>query len=49
MRWYVPCSVNNISVDLHHYSMKKVVYVWIGGGGGGGGGVGQLSRQNNFS
>ena len=33
MRWYVPCSVNNMSVDLHHYSMKKVVYVWIGGGG----------------
>ena len=26
-----------MSVDLHHYSMKKVVYVWIGGGGGGGG------------
>ena len=36
MRWYVPCSVNNMSVDLHHYSMKKVVYVWIGGGGVGG-------------
>ena len=42
MRWYVPCSVNNMSVDLHHYSMKKVVYVWMGVGG-------QLSRQNNFS
>ena len=41
MQWYVPCSVNNLSEDLPHYSMKKALLLSGLGGVRGGGGEGE--------